>query len=66
MDNQGDVEMSEFLQELNFITDISVLESMRANLAGQAHSAELTWEARNLIYKKIQAIVNRLIRLEHI
>jgi hypothetical protein len=56
--------MNDFLLDLNTITDISVLEALRAHLANQAHSAELTWKARIVIYEKIQAIANRSVLLE--
>jgi hypothetical protein len=56
--------MREFLHQLDSITDISVLEKMRVELASMAHSADLTWHDRNYIYGKIQAIVCRLMNLE--
>ncbi|QRG66444.1 hypothetical protein [Brevibacillus choshinensis] len=56
--------MSEFIQLLNSITDVHVLEAMREGLASRAPAAELTWDERNDIYQRIQAIVCRIIQLE--
>ncbi|MGG1663616.1 hypothetical protein [Brevibacillus sp. NRS-1366] len=54
----------EFLLELDSISDINVLETMREGLATRSHTAELTWQERNIIYEKIQAIVCRIMQLE--
>ncbi|WP_161827311.1 hypothetical protein [Brevibacillus choshinensis] len=56
--------MSEFLRQLDLITDISVLETMREELATKAYTAELTWQDRIFINEKIQVIVCRLMNLE--
>ncbi|GIO05120.1 hypothetical protein J31TS6_11480 [Brevibacillus reuszeri] len=56
--------MKNFHLKLDSITDIIVLESMREELASNAHSIDVTWHERNFIYEKIQAIVCRLMNLE--
>lgn len=56
--------MSEFLHQIDFITEVSELEAIREELASQAYAAELTWQDRNFIYEKIQAIVCRLMQLD--
>ncbi|WP_164684916.1 hypothetical protein [Brevibacillus reuszeri] len=58
--------MKDFHLKLDSITDIIVLESMREELASNAHSIDVTWHERNFIYEKIQAIVCRLMNLERI
>lgn len=54
----------EFLLELDSITEITVLETMREELTKHADFTALTWQTRNLIYEKIQAIVCRIMQLE--
>lgn len=58
--------MKDFHLKLDSITDIIVLESMRQDLASNAHSIDVNWHERNFIYEKIQAIVGRLMNLERI
>ena len=57
--------VNEFLHHLDSITNTNILETMREGLASRAHSSDLTWHDRNFIYAQIQAIVNRMMQLEH-
>lgn len=56
--------MREFLQHLDSITDITVLETMREALASRAPAADLNWPNRLKMYKQIELIIERIALLE--
>ncbi|GEC93063.1 hypothetical protein C7J99_26610 [Brevibacillus brevis] len=56
--------MKEFLQYLDSITDITVLETMRESLALRAPEADLNWQNRLKLYKQIELIIGRITFLE--
>jgi hypothetical protein len=46
------------------MNDVNALEQLRDQLVKEAADAELRWDLRMIIYKRIQIIVEQLMQLE--
>jgi hypothetical protein len=54
----------ELLSKIMAMNDVNALEQLRDQLVKEAADAELRWDLRMIIYKRIQIIVEQLMQLE--